>query len=275
MTPPTPGIHADIPMQDYHDGPGVSRSDLMLVDRSPAHFYAARLDPDREPEKRVANLGSVVHKIVLEPMSFGDEFVVAPEGLDRRTKAGKAEWAELNAGGQIVISKAMHDQALMMALAVNSHPTAARLLDSEAVQFERSIYWTDYGVTGELCKCRPDAFCDDWIADLKWVDDARPAAFMRNLGKHRWDRQAAWYGDGVCAARRVRPPFVFIAVEDQPPHGVRCFTLDQDGLGRAREENLSALERLHICKERDHWPGYDAEIMEVSLPRWAASKGED
>ena len=81
----TPGIH-QIPEVDYHSLTAISRSDLKLYDRSPAHYYAARLDPNRVEKEPTPALiaGRILHCAILEPKEFNSRFVVVPEDAPRK-----------------------------------------------------------------------------------------------------------------------------------------------------------------------------------------------
>lgn len=73
-----PGIYPDIPNDEYHKGPGVSKSGLDLIAKSPAHYYHAvnaANDNDREPTVAQA-FGTAFHTLLLEPDVFKAEYVV-------------------------------------------------------------------------------------------------------------------------------------------------------------------------------------------------------
>ena len=72
--------------KEYRQHPAISRSELWRIRESPQKFKYFREHP---PEPTPALLfGQVFHKMLLEPDTFGEEFVVAPE-VNRRTKEGK------------------------------------------------------------------------------------------------------------------------------------------------------------------------------------------
>ena len=77
--------------QEYRQHPAVSRSELWNIHESPQKFNYYKEHP-QEPTPALL-FGQVFHKLALEPESFDQEFVVAPE-VNRRTNAGKAAWAE-------------------------------------------------------------------------------------------------------------------------------------------------------------------------------------
>ena len=117
-----PGVYGGIGNEEYHKGPGLSSSDLKLLARSPLHYKTAKAIPPKETD--AMRLGTAVHCAVLEPDRFEKEYAAAPEAIDRRTKAGKAHWAELEATGKVVLSGEDAQMVRGMADSVRRHPTA-------------------------------------------------------------------------------------------------------------------------------------------------------
>ena len=77
------------PNKEYHASAPLSKSRLWEMRRSPQWFKYK--EKHRDEVKTDALLtGSAFHKLVLDPDGFCDEFAVLPEGIDRRTKDGKA-----------------------------------------------------------------------------------------------------------------------------------------------------------------------------------------
>ena len=76
---------------EYHATSAVSKSDLDLIAKSPAHYTEAKNAPKEQTASML--LGSVAHKLVLEQDKFEEDFAIAPD-VDRRTKAGREQWAE-------------------------------------------------------------------------------------------------------------------------------------------------------------------------------------
>ncbi len=52
LAPATPlGLIDDLDIDAYHRGPGISKSGLDAIARSPATYFAKYLDPNRPPER--------------------------------------------------------------------------------------------------------------------------------------------------------------------------------------------------------------------------------
>lgn len=270
-----PGIYPDISNEDYHRGPGVSKSGLdLIVERSPLHYWDMVLNPDRpkiEPTPQMV-MGSAMHKYVLEPLSFDDEFIVAPEGIDRRTKDGKARWAEfqLQAAGKSILEPEQLERVRGMANAVLNHPLARRILENGKA--EQSVYWKD-PETGVLCKSRPDWQTDGLMADLKSTGDASIAEFQRSIHNFGYHRQAPFYLDGWAEVTGDRHTnFVFIAVESLRPYAVAVYAIDDASIAHGRKELRKALDTYARCLVTNTWPGFGENVTAISLPPWAFKK---
>ena len=96
-------------LREYHSKPGISKTKLWrIIEKSPQWFkYCA----DNPPEFNSPALmfGAALHKAVLEPDGFGDEYIVAPK-FDRRTKDGKAAYAafEMSLAGRTYDTAGRH-----------------------------------------------------------------------------------------------------------------------------------------------------------------------
>lgn len=268
------GLAQGVSHADYHAAPGVSKSGLDQFARSPAHFKAylsgARIETD------ALRLGRLTHWAILEPQDC--KLVQAPD-VDRRTKAGKAEWLEFLESLEGACAEAVTADELAqikaMRAAVYAHPKARALLERPGA-CEGSAWWIDRK-SGELCRCRPDKFTDDgFLLDLKTTCDASPESFSRSCLKYRYHVQAAFYSDGIHAATgRVPFGFVFVAVEKTPPYGVGVYTLDPEAVELGRTLYRAELSALAQCRERQAWPAYSERIERINLPAWAYREEND
>ena len=246
---------------DYHADPAISASQLKTVMQSPYHFWSKYLDPSRTPTiaPSAMKLGSLTHCCVLEPDEVSARYGITP---DRRSNAGKALAAEMEASGVEAVTAQEMEQALAMAASVRSNSTAALLLANG--QAEQSFWWDDIA-TGMRCKCRPDWFDGETIVDLKTCQDASPAGFAKAVAAFHYQLQAAHYLCGTLAKR-----FIFVAVEKSAPYAVGVYELDQEALVHGSIARHNALLRLQDCRAINSWPGYtDGGIQTLQLPGWA------
>ena len=263
----------------YHAHSAVSKSHLDLVAKSPLHDWSRYLDPNRvvpEPTPAMA-IGSAVHTHVLELDQWDAQYVVAPAGIDRRTKVGKAEWDVFQTaiGTRTVISREDADLVMRIGRSVLSHPAAAYLLGLPG-KAETTHMWVDEA-TGLQCKCRPDWLLDDgsMIVDLKTTEDASPRGFQKSIAQWRYHCQASWYLDGLQHATGKRPEqFVFIAVEKKPPYACAVYVADQQMIEIGRETARRDLDKLNLCKAADYWPGYSDQLEVINLPPWMRPKAD-
>ena len=246
--------------EEYHADPAISASQLKKVMQSPYHYWSAYLDPSRTPTIATSamKLGSLTHCCVLEPDEVSKRYGITP---DRRSNAGKALAAEMEASGIEAVTAQEMEQALSMAAAVRSHPTAGLLLANG--QAEQSFWWDDIA-TGLRCKCRPDWFDGELIVDLKTCQDASPAGFGKAVAAFHYQLQAAHYLAGTLVKR-----FIFVAVEKTYPFGIGVYELDQEALVHGSIARHNALQRIQDCRAIGEWPGYTDGIQTLQLPGWA------
>jgi len=165
------GVH-DISNEQYHAADGISRSKLMLLDKSPYHFWYEMYSGKAEVKESTPamNVGGAFHTLLVEPHLFTKEFAVAPK-VDRRTAKGKEEFnafMEANSG-KILLTNDQYAKASVMAEHVKQHEIVTTLLDE--ARFEQSIFWTDIE-TGIQFKTRPDIWSAKMVVDLKTTADA-------------------------------------------------------------------------------------------------------
>jgi len=253
-----------MPAETYHDIDAVGGSSLKLLARSPAHYAARR----KRKTTSAMQFGTLAHTVVLEPAKFADSYIVAPAGLDMRTKAGKDFKSE--AAGLQVVSMDDYEAAQAIRQSAMSIPTVARILDD--CRSEVSLFWEYEDIP---CKARIDALrltkAGAILLDLKTTQDASPESFPRSVGNYGYHLQAAHYCEGW---RKVFPEipviaFLFVAVETDAPYAAAAYTLDDEAISRGEEERARLLSIYRECKTAGRWPSYSAEIQSISLPAWA------
>lgn len=256
---------------EYHNHQAVSKSDLDLISRSPLHFKFAKELPKAQTPNML--LGSLVHKLVLEPNDFDNEYIVAPD-CDRRTRQGKEIWNDFieSAVGMNVITEELKSKAESIANSVLKDTVAACLLrNGEA---EQSFFWVD-DETGIECKCRPDYLKSNGIViDLKTTSNASPESFVKSAYDYRYYVQAWWYLHGLHQCKIKADDFIFIAVETEPPYAVCIYAADDLMLELGERKAKEDLRVYAECLENGQWYGYSKEpdIRSLSLPDWVIRK---
>lgn len=261
---------------EYHaDHSRVSNSMLSVFRQSRRKYFQRFVEqsmPSPEPTAAM-RLGSLVHLLLLESEAAA-RLIVAPK-VDRRTKEGKADWAqflEASAGMEIVDAEDLAE-AKAIRDAVLSNPVARGLLEREG-ENEVTHYWTEPH-TGIACKCRYDRKCLDVIPDLKTSHDSSPRAFADKATSLGYHRQAAWYRSGWKIASGETLPFVFIVVCTEAPYDVGIYELDDDALKLGEQQNESAIRNLASCLKTGDWrEKWQRQITQLSLPKWAIYQEE-
>lgn len=277
---PLVGVFYGMSNEDYHAHPALSSSGLKLLARTPAHYYAAYLDPEREPRVRTAamRLGSITHSAVLEPHTFDERFVVLPEGLNRRTNEGKALWAEIEASGKEPMTDDELKKIKKMAAAAHRHPTMQALFGRFHAKTEVSIFWVD-PETGVNLKVRPDIMTkpykvapNGFICDLKTCQDASEAEFPRQAWNLDMHLAAALYPMGYMAAHGTSEPpeFLWLAQEKTAPYANQIFPCTQELSEYGMLEVRRLLEIYAECREANHWPAYGTGLAKMEMPGWAS-----
>lgn len=270
------GLFHGLSIEDYHASPEVSNSGLSDFARSPFHYAAFHLDPERpEDEETPAQLvGNLAHCMILEPEQFMQRYAVGPVD-DRRLKAWK-DWEALKRPAEVrTIKPCEYAAAQAQAASVRRIPDVAALLAKG--EPEVSAFWLD-PATNEPCRCRPD-----WVhpagdgvilADLKTTSNASPQEFARQVARMGYHRQAAFYSDGYAiASGKPVLGFVFVAVETAWPYAASAVMLDEPSLAQGRAEIAELLPVYAECRASGRWPGYAESIELISLPAWALTEG--
>ncbi len=274
--PSLSGVEYSMSNTAYHATSSIGASGLKKLAKSPAHFHAAYLDPSREPSAPTPAMkaGTLAHCVILEPAELDKRYVIKPDGLDGRTKEGKA-WCASVAGFEIVTAQQV-DTAKQQAAALKALPEIAALMSTGSP--EVSVFWVDPD-TGVPCKCRPDWVHETsdgvWLVDVKTTADASPEGFPKQVAKLGYHIQAAHYVAGWEHATGQRVlGFVFATVESDAPHVAAAYTLDLVALGEGADECDRLLSLYAHCQQNGQWPGYGSEIKTISLPMWALSNQE-
>ena len=256
---------------EYHNNTAyIGKSGLDLIARSPAHYWARYLDPNRvrKPDTPAQAFGSLVHAAILEPHKVEKLYVVAPD-LNKNSNAYK-DWKATHAGLLIVDADDMQT-ALQMRDAVMSNARARQLLELGGIT-EEPIYARD-PETGVLVKIKPDRYIPSHriILDLKTTTDARPHAFAKSVAEYRYHVQDAFYTDVAAWAGDAVDWFFFIALEKEPPYGVAVYQLDSDATDKGRALYRENLNTYAACLRNNDWHAYKQgdEDLVLSLPKWA------
>ena len=250
--------------KEYRSMEGISRSELnTILQKSPMHFLYERMHP-KEDTPALA-FGRAVHKAILEPETFSDEFV---EGItvDRRTKEGKQKWENfmVAVGDKDVISPADMEILRDMKAVIDKDPIASAFLTGE---HEQSFFWTD-ATTGEKCKVRPDCIAEidgkTYLVDYKTTDSCANGAFERSVRKYGYKFQAGMYREGYFQNTFKDAGFAFVAQEKTAPYAVRVFICTDEFIDEGYNLFREAIGIYHDCNINNHFYGYEGPNNEIS-----------
>lgn len=263
------GLVLGLTNEQYHAGPGVSKSQLDDIAECPATYLWRKSAPVDDEKLKALDMGTALHCLLLEPDEFKDRFIIAPD-FNRRTNAGKAEEAEFLANcadlGRTIISHEENRKLQLMRDSVYAHPDARWLLEQPGMS-EGSLYWTDRE-TDELCRCRPDRRLDNLpiLVDVKKVDDM--ARFERHVEEFRYHVQDAMYSEGFSEIYGDSPEFYFLAVSSSVECGrypVRVRPLESEWKEAGETLYHRDLRTFHECRVNNDWH----DMAPLIRPAWA------
>lgn len=251
-----------MPNDAYHSGPGISKSGLDLIARSPAHYaYRTASEPTR-----AMVIGSATHAAILEPAEFDKQYMLLRDVTDRRSSVYKQAAEQFGADNVLTGTEA--DAVIGMRESVRLNISAVELLDASGY-VEIAAFATD-PVTGVLVKCKFDKLLADLRSvDLKTTQDLRD--FAKSVANYRYHVQQAYYSDVFAWATGLHlESFDFLAVEKDAPNASRIFRLDTPSVDYGRKLYRQALDLYAECLQRNDWPMPDGGLEYITLPNWAA-----
>ena len=250
--------------KEYRRAEGVNKSTLWNLRRSPAHYKYFLENPPEDTQ--AYKFGRAVHSAILTPTAYKRDFAVLPEGINRRTNAGKEEYQafiEASAGKEILTAEdAKTIKAIVSAFKKNKD--AVSLL--KGTKRERPLFWTDDN--GVKCKCRVDAYKPGIMIDLKTAADAATDTFSREALRYGYDVQATHYMDGYQHTQSaIMPEWYFIVIEKAEPYAVNILRADIGFIDHGIILRQQLIEKLIACQNQSSFPGYGTN--ELFLPSWA------
>lgn len=254
--------------EDYFSVEALSKSGLVKLAKSPAHFKAPA-KPLTTQQQNMMAIGTAFHCLTLEPQNFEARFAILEEGVSLTTKAGKEAKKEAREANKILLKHDDYENIKGMARAVHNHPGAHSLVNAPG-PVETPIYWKD-PLLGIKCKAKPDKVTANcMIIDLKSTGDARPEEFTRTAYNLHYHWSAWWYCFGMTITTGVpHRDYVFIVAERAEPWGVKIYFADIDMMLLAAQEIAPLKKQYAECLAKNEWPSYSTEPDYLHLPPWA------
>ena len=261
------GIVSDLDNELYHKAYGLSCSDLKVMLRSPAHYHASLLFPQKTTPEML--LGSALHTAVLQPELFDEEYMELPK-IDRRTKEGKELYKQYSDSGKTLLDSVTVATVQKMKGSLMQHPIISSVLSSGSPELSCFGCLPEFPHT--LVKCRPDWYNEELgvLLDLKTACDASPKAFSKASADYFYHLQNALYQDlfSHVSGKHIQA-FLFAVVEKEPPYAVALYQLDADAVEKGRDLYHKALVAYNDSLDRNYWVGYSPRIEILQLPAWA------
>jgi len=219
-----------------------------------ARKFKAMWDGDLKIEGKNLDVGSALHKIVLEPDEFDDEFAVAPQ-VNKRTKAGKEEFAKftLENEGKIILTAEDFELVESMKEKLLKLPNMKKWLESGVA--EKSFFCNIDGVD---IKCRPDLLVKTKagyiVIDLKTMSgEATADNFTKTSGNFLYHLQDAVYREVLRRNDIKVIDFIFAGVSKLDYSGADYFRHDITSLDLGKELMQKALFKFKWCLKHDEW----------------------
>lgn len=266
-----PGFYDAVDFEDYARIDAHNGSSIVHMSRSPLHYRWAKDHP--EPPSPAMILGTITHRMILEPDRIGD-FVVWGDKRDQKARLGKVWDAfKVEHEGKTIITKRERDAMVQIAVAVRRNPTIAALLKDG--RSEVSMVWKDTDL-GHMCKGRMDYLRNDpMILDLKTARDARPFQFGNQSYKLGYHIKLAMYMGGYFALTGELAKVKILAVENKPPYDCAIYNVPSDVLQQGQEDYIRLMRRIRECEESGIWPGAVEDEADLSLPTYAFTETSD
>lgn len=248
----------NMPDADYRSEIGISQSMLKPMFTSAQH-YQHQFQVEREVTKPML-IGTATHLACFQPSLFDKEVAVSQKFDLRKTqdKIDHAKFQEENAG-KIIVNAEEFDLIMAMADNVRNHSIFLDVTnkgDAEVSVFSDILPYKDVKLKGRM----------DWVNwEQKVILDLKTTnANLSNMYEvknvildNMYAVQNAMYTMLLEHNNYADFRFIFIMVEKNPPHGVRCFEISVNSLKKAKEKMLLAIAQIQHCVDHDMWIGYE------------------
>jgi|TARA_R100001126_G_C4872356_1_gene173848 exodeoxyribonuclease VIII len=241
------GIYEDLSYEEYAEIPAHRSHDLTSIIKCP---YTWKNKKALEQTPALLE-GRVQHTVFLEHHKFDEEFVIQPN-VDRRTKAGKADYEDFLAsvGNRTPITQDLYDVCMKRRELVKDY------IPSETDKAELTLVFEWHGAP---FKARFDWYDGEYVWDLKTCRDASPRGFKQAINAFNYHMQAALYVDAAKALDLPAKGFKFLAQEKQDPFPYVVYSMHPEALKYAQARNEQALALIQECVANNDYKPYNLE----------------
>lgn len=249
--------------KEYFEVDALSNSGFRLLKESVLHFENQDLFKLNSP---ALTLGSAVHKLVLEPDSFNDDFIIEDfEGADlnkntKLYKEAKAKWLD-SVGNREVLSIDLFNQVTLMARNVKA--IAGGLLKGGVAEHAFFSEFDNVPV-----KCKVDYLLENQgvVIDLKTTASIKD--FQKSMIDYNYLTQGSFYLDVVSSVGVKVDRFVFILVETKKPYMVKVVEMGKLSIEEGRSLYGEYMQAWKDYKNN----GVVNMVKTIEAPEWWLEK---
>jgi len=273
----------NLSIKDYHEGEGISASQIKKAIASTSHFFVKEI----KSEKRnpAFDMGNGFELLLTEPQNFLNEVLIfdpknRPE-LDKTmgSKLNKVWKEEIMNSEKIVLDLEQYETLQEMVKSCEKNKTIVETLKDCKLQM--SLFWND-PATGLLLKTRPDVIKyrgenSVIVNDIKTTMDASPEGFGKAFANLNYGIQAVTQIDGVESALNVSVDYyTYTVVEKVAPFNAQVYVLGDEEITFYRQIYKSILKRIKRAMDDDKYikAGYGENaldngcILDLEIPKW-------
>ena len=257
-------ITTELTFAEYRAIAGINASAIKKGRTSMLHMHH-EMTKAETPSTPAQRRGTLIHLRTLEPDRFNEDVVVY-DG----TKRGKKwdEFKENNEGKEVLTPLEVTYYNLIYDK-IMEHPEARMLIEES--QHEVSMQWE--GTYG-MGKARAD-MVSDFIADLKSTGTVDPVKLQKHTFNQGWHIQMGWITEGLETLGRQDMTSYIIAVEQEAPHDVAVFEMDDDYVKMGQDEAHKLAVKYRACELDGKFQGCVDGIQTLSAPEYAKEKKDD
>jgi hypothetical protein len=255
--------------------PGLSFADYRALGNSEGEIFTVNASLLKEPtplhakfsltnnkESDALSLGDVVHRAILEPDTFEEDFdkyyIISPTA-SLNTKACKD--LRILYPDKTIIGKDHPDKVRYIRDAVmRNHLCTQILKDCTDRELTGITPDPDAAIVRKIrVDARPPISAGSFLADLKTARDIMPARFYYDFRRYGYHIQSAFYldTDALITGEGVRNEFFIIAVTNEPPYYARVFTVPPEIIEEGRIIYTRRLAALVQAVAANYFPAFD------------------
>lgn len=267
-----------VSMQEYLRYPALSSSALAMADTSMAKYLAYKHGQVKF-ESKALDLGTAVHAMIEDSESWHELYSVKPEGMDYRTKEGKA-FKEENQWKNIIDRETAATVFGCSNAWKQSSDQLIRIARESAGEVEISRFWEDGDV---LCKVRADRLITVQGEDNEYLAEHWPSLFnpisnqivvdfkttSRSAGPRGFGYAAKDFNYLLKAAFYLEAfkadAFMWVVIETSAPFHITRYLMSPQSVEFHTFRMKFLIQQIKECEKSGVWPGLFVDDMETLL----------